>query len=190
MKIVGFVGSPRKKGNTTTIVNEVLRGAREAGAETKIFDLNALHIRGCQACYKCQTPDGKCVQKDDMAQLYDEIFSADAVVLGTPVFMFQVTGQTKIFVDRLFALLYLKDAQTTDFGNKLKAKKAVTVYSQGQPDVNAFASSFDLHEGVLKFLGFDVRQRIVGGGMKTEDAAGGNKAVMEKAYAAGAALLK
>jgi multimeric flavodoxin WrbA len=189
MKVVGFVGSPRKKGNTTTIVNEVLRGAREAGAETKIFDLNALHIRGCQACYKCQTPDGKCVQKDDMAQLYDEIFSADAVVLGTPVFMFQVTGQTKIFVDRLFALLYLKNAQTTDFGNKLKAKKAVTVYSQGQPDVNAFASSFDLHEGVLTFLGFDVRQRIVGGGMKTEDAAAGNKAVMEKAYAAGAALL-
>jgi multimeric flavodoxin WrbA len=124
-----------------------------------------------------------------MAQLYDEIFSADAVVLGTPVFMFQVTGQTKIFVDRLFALVYLKDAQTTDFGNKLKAKKAVTVYSQGQPDVKAFASSFDLHEGVLNFLGFDVRQRIVAGGMRTEDAAGGNKAVMEKAYAAGAALL-
>ena len=46
MKIIGFVGSPRKKGNTTTIVNEVLRGAREAGAETKIFDLNALHIGG------------------------------------------------------------------------------------------------------------------------------------------------
>jgi multimeric flavodoxin WrbA len=119
-----------------------------------------------------------------------QVLHADAVVLGTPVFMFQVTGQTKIFVDRLFALLYLKDAQTTDFGNKLKAKKAVTIYSQGQPDVNAFASSFDLHEGVLKFLGFDIRQRIVAGGMKTEDAAGGNKAVMEKAYAAGAALLK
>ena len=86
MKVVGFVGSPRIKGNTTSIVNEVLRGASEAGAETKIFNLNELGIRGCQACYKCQTPEGKCVQTDGMAPLYDEIFSADAVVIGTPVF--------------------------------------------------------------------------------------------------------
>jgi len=48
MKIVGFIGSPRKKGNTTTIVNEVLRGAQEAGAETKVFNLNQLSIRGCR----------------------------------------------------------------------------------------------------------------------------------------------
>jgi multimeric flavodoxin WrbA len=190
MKIVGFVGSPRKKGNTTTIVNEVLRGAQEGGAETKIFDLNALHIRGCQACYRCQTPDGKCVQKDDMAQLYDEIFSADAVVLGSPVFMLQVTGQTKIFIDRLFALLYLKDGQPGNFRNKIKAKKVVTVYSQGQPDASVFASSFDLHEGVLSFLGFKVQERIVAGGMGTEDAARGNHDVLAKAYAAGAGLLK
>ncbi len=190
MKVVGFVGSPRKKGNTTTIVNEVLRGAGEAGAETKIFDLNALSIRGCQACYHCQKPDGKCIQKDDMTQLYDEVFTADAVVMGTPVFMLQVTGQTKIFIDRLFALLYLKDGQPGNFRNKIKAKKTVTVYSQGQPDAGAFASSFDLHEGVLAFLGFKVQERIVAGGMRAEDAARGNREILEKAYAAGVGLLK
>ncbi len=190
MKIVGFVGSPRKKGNTTTIVNEVLRGAGEAGAETKIFDLNALRIRGCQACYQCQTPDGKCVQKDDMAQLYDEIFTADGVVIGSPVFMLQVTGQTKIFIDRLFALMYLKDGRPGNFRNKVKAKKTVTVYSQGQPDTGIFASSFDMHEGALSFLGFKIQERIVAGGMGPEDAAKRNQAILDKAYAAGAGLLK
>jgi multimeric flavodoxin WrbA len=190
MKVVGFVGSPREKGNTTVIVNEVLRGAKESGAETKIFNLNKLNIRGCQACYKCQTPEGKCVQKDDMAPLYDEIFSADAVVIGSPVFMFQVTGQTKIFVDRLFALLYLKDGQPGNFRNKVRGRKTVTVYSQGQTETGMFAPQFDLHEGVLGFLGFKVQERIVAGGMITEDAAKENKEIMDKAYAAGVGLTK
>jgi multimeric flavodoxin WrbA len=190
MKVVGFIGSPRKKGNTTTIVNEVLRGAQEAGAETKVFNLNQLGIRGCQACYKCQTPEGKCVQKDDMAPLYDEIYSADAVVIGTPIYMFQVTGQTKTFIDRLFAFLYLKDGKPGNFRNKLKGKKTVTVFSQGQPDTSLFASNFDLNEGVLNFLGFKVQARIVAGGMMTEDGAKENTAILEKAYAAGVGLTK
>jgi len=190
MKVVGFVGSPRMKGNTTTIVNEVLRGASEAGAKTKIFNLNELGIRGCQACYKCQTPEGKCVQQDGMAPLYDEIFSADAVVIGTPVFMLQITGQTKTFIDRLFALLYLKDGQPGAFRNKIKGKRTITVYSQGQPEISAFASSFDLNEGVLSFLGFKVEGRIAAGGMASLDSAKSSQSIMDKAYAAGAELAK
>lgn len=190
MKVVGFVGSPRRKGNTTAIVNEVLRGASEAGAETKIFNLNELGIRGCQACYKCQTPEGKCVQTDGMAPLYDEIFSSDAVVIGTPVFMFQVTGQTKTFIDRLFALLYLKDGKPGAFRNKIKGKKTLTVYSQGQPETSLFASSFDLNENVLGFLGFKVEGRIVAGGMSSLDSAKGNQSVMGRAYNAGFELAK
>jgi multimeric flavodoxin WrbA len=140
MKIVGFIGSPRTKGNTATIVNEVLRGALKASAETKVFNLNELGIHGCQACYKCQTPEGRCVQKDAMVPLYDEIYSADAVVIGTPIYMFQVTGQTKIFIDRLFAFLYQKDGKPGNFRNKLKGKKTLTVFSHGQPDSSPFAS--------------------------------------------------
>lgn len=190
MKVVGFVGSPRIKGNTTSIVNEVLRGASEAGAETRIFNLNELSIRGCQACYKCQTPEGKCVQVDGMTPLYDEIVSADAVVIGTPVFMLQITGQTKIFIDRLFALLYLKDGKPGAFRNKIRGKKAVTVYSQGQPETALFASSFDLHEGVLAFLGFKVEERITAGGTASLDSAKNNQTVMDQAYKAGTGLVK
>ncbi|HLZ18285.1 MAG TPA: flavodoxin family protein [Smithellaceae bacterium] len=191
MKIIGVVGSPRKKGNTTTIVNEVLRGASDAGAETKTYHLNALNIRGCQGCYKCQAgPDARCVQKDDMAVLYDDLYSADAIVLGTPVYMFQVTGQTKLFIDRLFALLYLQDGQPGAFRNKIKNKKVVTVYSQGQPDTNLFAPSFDLHENVLGFVGFQLQERIAAGDMRTEDAAEKSPAILKKAYQAGAALAK
>ena len=104
--------------------------------------------------------------------------------------MFQVTGQTKTFIDRLFALLYLKDGQPGAFRNKIKGKKTITVYSQGQPEAGAFASSFDLNEGVLGFLGFKVAERIVAGAMSNLDSAKSSKVIMDKAYAAGTELVK
>jgi len=86
--------------------------------------------------------------------------------------------------------LYLKDGQPGNFRNKLKGKKTVTVFSQGQPDTSLFASNFDLTEGVLGIVGFKVQARIVAGGMRTEDGARENTAILEKAYAAGVGLTK
>jgi multimeric flavodoxin WrbA len=190
MKVVGFVGSPRKSGNTAAVVEEVLRGAQEAGAETSVYNLNQLNIRGCQSCYKCQTPDGKCIQKDDMGKLLDEIYSADAVVIGTPLYMMQVTGQTKVFLDRFFSFLYPVDATPGNFRNKLGGKKAVTVYTQGQPDTDLFSSYLNQMDGTLSFIGFNVQGRVVAGGNRNMDDAKKNSAVMEKAYAVGTALVK
>jgi multimeric flavodoxin WrbA len=190
MKVVGFVGSPRKSGNTAAVVGEVLHGAQDAGAETSMYNLNQLNIRGCQSCYKCQTQEGRCIQKDDMTKLYEEICSADAVVIGTPVYMFQMTGQTKIFIDRFFAFLYPVGDKPGNLKSKLEGKKTVTVYTQGQPEPALFGSYFNHAEGVLNFLGFKVQERIVAGGTRNEMDAKENIPVMEKAYAAGAALVK
>lgn len=190
MKVVGFVGSPRKSGNTAAVVNEVLRGAQDAGAVTSVFHLNQLSIKGCQGCYKCQTPEGRCIQQDDMAKLFDEIYSADAVVIGSPVYMMQVTGQTKLFYDRFFAFMYPADPTPGNFRNKLGGKKAVTVYTQGQPDTSLFGAYFNQMDGTLGFIGFKVLDRIAAGGNRNIDDAAKNAAVMEKAYAAGAAMVK
>jgi multimeric flavodoxin WrbA len=190
MKIVGFVGSPRIAGNTAAVVEEVLRGAQEAGADISVFHLNQLNIRGCQSCYACQKPEGRCIQKDDMAKLYDEIYSADAVVIGSPLYMMQVTGQAKTFLDRFFAFLYPVDSTPGNFKNKLGGKKALTVYTQGQPDTSLFESYLNQMDGTLGFIGFNVQGRIVAGGNRNIDDAKKNGAVMGKAYSAGAALAK
>jgi multimeric flavodoxin WrbA len=183
MKVVGFVGSPRKNGNTARLVNEVLRGAQACGAETQLHFLNEMNIKGCQACRACKKLDGACVQKDDMAPLYDEIKNADAVVIGTPVYMFQMTGQTKLFVDRLYAFL------NNDFTHKLgEGKKTLMIYSQGQVDPSCFQPSFDLNNGVLSLLGFKVQQTIVSAGMSRPDDVLNNKEAMESAYDAGKAV--
>ena len=66
MKVVGFVGSPREGGNTEIMVKEILKRSSENGAETKIFNLNELNIKPCQAGMQCKTNDGVCATDDDM----------------------------------------------------------------------------------------------------------------------------
>jgi multimeric flavodoxin WrbA len=190
MKVVGFIGSPRKSGNTAALVGEVLRGARDGGAETTAYNINQLNIRGCQACYKCQTLDGRCVQKDEMAKLYDEINSADAIVIGTPVYMAQVTGQTKTLIDRFFAFLYPASEAAGNFKSKLGKKKTVTVFTQGQPDPLLFADCFNMTEGILIFIGFDIEKRITAPGTRHQSDAKENAGLMKEAYTAGVELTK
>jgi multimeric flavodoxin WrbA len=190
MKVVGIVGSPRKSGNTGALVGEVLKGALDAGAETVVYNINQLNIRGCQACYKCQTLKGRCVQKDDMAGLYEEIYNADAIVIGTPVYMAQVTSQTKTLIDRFFAFLYPSSETAGNFKTKLGKKKTVTVFTQGQPDPSLFADCFNLTEGILSFIGFDVKKRIIATGTRHLTDAKENTELMKNAYATGVELTK
>lgn len=152
MRIVGFVGSPRKGGSTETVVKSILEGAASRGAETRLYNVAAMDIGGCVACMHCRKNDG-CSQKDDMQKMYEEIASADAVVLGSPIYMFQVTAQMKAFIDRLYPYL------NPDFSSKIK-KRAVLVTLQGNPDTSLFAPYLETTKRILGVLGFHVETTL------------------------------
>jgi multimeric flavodoxin WrbA len=99
MKVVGISGSPRREGNTEILLKEVLRGAEEAGAETRLFILSRMNISPCRHCDGCLA-EGECVVKDDMGLIYPEIESLDALVLASPIFFYGVTAQAKAMIDR------------------------------------------------------------------------------------------
>jgi len=183
MKAIGIIGSPRKKGSTALLVAEALRGLEDGGAETEEYFLNEMNIKGCQGCLACKKPEAVCAVKDDMAVLYDEIRSADAVVIGSPVYMCQMTGQTKLFLDRLFAFMNI------DFTHRLgEGRKTLMIYTQGQTVPELFKSSFNTNKAVLSLLGFKVRDTIVAGGLYDREDILKQKDVMEQAYNAGKAL--
>jgi multimeric flavodoxin WrbA len=99
MKVVGISGSPRREGNTEILLKEVLRGAEEAGAETRLFILSGMNISPCRHCDGCLA-EGECVMRDDMWLIYPEIESLDALVLASPIFFYGVTAQAKAMIDR------------------------------------------------------------------------------------------
>ena len=100
MKVVGFVGSPRKNGNTDVLAQQVLDGAAEAGADVEKFYINEMDFKGCQGCGYCRAKD-ECKLDDDMTKAYDAIRDADGIVFGSPIYFFQLTGQMRLFVHLL-----------------------------------------------------------------------------------------
>ena len=103
MKILGISCSPRKKGNTVSLLEETLRGAAEHGADVELFSVSGKNIRGCDGCYACFTK-GECHIQDDMQPLYEKLIGADGIVFGTPIYMYGMTAQAKAIIDRTFAL--------------------------------------------------------------------------------------
>ena len=98
-RALGIVGSPRRGGNTETLVDAVLAGAAEAGAQVEKVILDELDVRPCRACNACRKT-GACVQQDDMAGLLEQMQRSDVWVLGTPVYWWGPTAQFKAFLDR------------------------------------------------------------------------------------------
>ncbi|MHB8882079.1 MAG: flavodoxin family protein [Thermodesulfovibrionales bacterium] len=99
MKTIAFLGSPRKDGNTELLLNEAIRGIGTAGHTVRTFRLNLMKIRPCQDCGGCEQT-GICILDDDMNALYDEIRTADRIILASPIFFFALSAQTKVLVDR------------------------------------------------------------------------------------------
>ncbi len=99
MKILGFLGSPRKGGNTDTLIDRVFEGARSKNAEVEKIYLSDLKINPCQACFSCEGAK-KCVIPDDMQKIYPKIREATGFVVGTPVYMSNVSALLLNFLDR------------------------------------------------------------------------------------------
>lgn len=100
MEILGIVGSYRESGNTDILVKRVLEGAQNYGINTNYIFLPNFNIKDCIGCEKCKT-NYKCAIKDDMQKIYPLIEKADAVVIGSPTYFYNVTGITKNFLNRL-----------------------------------------------------------------------------------------
>lgn len=98
-RILIISGSPRLHGNSDILCDEFKRGALEAGHEVEKINLGAKKINYCLGCGVCNAT-GKCVQKDDMAEILQKMIKADVIVLASPVYFYAMNGEMKTFIDR------------------------------------------------------------------------------------------
>ncbi len=92
-------GTPRKNGNSEILCNEFQKGAEEAGNYVKRVNLREKEIHYCKGCGVCNSTH-KCVQKDDMAEILDQMVQADVIVMATPVYFYTMDAQMKTLIDR------------------------------------------------------------------------------------------
>jgi multimeric flavodoxin WrbA len=131
MKIYVISGSPKKDGNTETLIHWFCSGAKSKGAEIDFVRAATLKLKtnGCTSCRLCQkNKEYGCVIKDDASEVISKMAAADVVVMATPLYFFAMSAQLKIIVDRMFAL-YKWNNEADTMETAMKGKTLVLLAS-------------------------------------------------------------
>ena len=177
--IVILNGSPRKNGNTSALVKAFSEGAESVGNTVTTFRLGSMNIHGCLGCFGGHsTKDCPCVQQDDMNQIYPAVKAANIVVLASPLYYWNLSGQLRTAIDRLFAL------EEGD-GNLLRGERAsallMSAGGHGSDDVVQY------YDHLLEHLRWEnLGHVLAGGNMDTGDIDG--KPELQQAYDLGRSI--
>ncbi len=183
-QVLVILGSPRRKGNSSTLAAQISRGAKAAGAEVETVFLHALKISPCRGCDTCKKENSRrCAIKDDMQEIYPKLLKADAWVIASPVYWFTMSAQTKIFMDRCYAL-------TAYAENPFVGKRIAIAMSYGDVDpvksgcVNALRTFQD----AFRYTGSKIVGMVYGSATEVGEIAD-NKALMREAEELGKRLV-
>jgi len=151
MKILSILGSPNREGNTAKLLEYYLEGVcnKNHDAENETVFLREKNIAPCMGCNACKGKEANgCIVKDDMQPYYKRLEETDVLIIATPVYWFNMTAQTKTFVDRMYGL---------NFKAFPAGKKLVLLTTYGDHDMFA-SGAINLANSLRKtgeFLGFD-----------------------------------
>ena len=183
--VVGVSCSPRRESNTEVLVERVLEGARDAGAETRLFAFSRMTVAPCKACQACkEAPADRCVIEDDMRPVYEALDNAQGLVLATPIYLDYVTAQAKTFIDRLYC--YIRPPLERWFP---KDVKFALIFTQGHPRAGAYTEMIASVQRILRNY-FDLKtfETIVAEGCDGVEALRGRTGLLRRAYQVGRAL--
>jgi len=182
-KILVVMGSPRKKGNSTTLAQNVIAGAKSNGADVESYCLHEMNIKPCDACEECLRDSvRKCIIDDDMQELYPKLQQADALVIASPIYYCTITAQTKLFIDRWYAFGEGKDNAL--YGTKIGL---ILTYADDDPFASGAVNALRTFQDIFNYLGSHIVSMVYG----TASEAGeikANRELMEKAYKMGQQL--
>ncbi|WP_347490267.1 flavodoxin family protein [Desulfoscipio sp. XC116] len=192
MKILGIVGSPRRNGNTSRLVKEVLQGAAKEGAITELVFLHDYKFTGCRGCEKC-SESCRCVINDDMQKLYPLLLEADGLVLGSPTYFYNVSADMKKFIDRCYSMeVFAKDDRSCWVGisEAMGGKYAVALTVCEQHDEQYMGFTMEALTKPLVDLGYRVIDTVKAVGFLKPGEVSENAGILDKSVTAGKRLAK
>ena len=183
-KILVVQGSPRKKGNSIALAEQIAKGAESVGAVAERIYLHDKNISPCQACYACQRPDSSgCAIDDEMQPIYKKLIDTDCWIIASPVYWFTMSAQTKLFMDRCFALqAYKKDA--------FAGKRIAIAMSYGDTDAfnSGCVNALRTFQDAFKYAGANLVGMVYGSAEKPGEIKS-NQSLMDQAEALGKKLV-
>jgi len=155
MNVFAINGSPRKKWNTATLLENALEGAASRGAATELIHLYDLDFKGCTSCFACKLKGGKsygkCAMNDGLTPVLAKLANADAFLLGSPIYFGTATGEMRSFMERLlFPYLTYTRPPGSLFGRKIPTAFVYTMnVSEQLMKENCYPVHIGLNENVL-----------------------------------------
>ncbi|MCL6459311.1 MAG: flavodoxin family protein, partial [Gorillibacterium sp.] len=165
MQVIAINGGPRKTWNTATLLHEALDGAKSVGADTELIHLYDLNFKGCTSCFACKRKNAKlvghCAMKDDLTDVLEKILQCDVLLLGSPIYFGNITGEMISFFERLlFSNLSYDVGQRSVFQGKVASG---FIYTMNVPEefmkqhnyeavFNHYGSQLQILNGTSEFL--------------------------------------
>ncbi|WP_105614004.1 flavodoxin family protein [Vallitalea okinawensis] len=194
MKVLGIVGSKRKKGNTSTLVQETLKAVRETETEvdTELIFLGDYDINSCHGCEGCKDTF-KCIIKDDMQKLYPLILESSAIVLGSPTYFYNISSDIKAFLERCYNFEVFDDDDRSvwmSVNEAMGGKYAVAIAVCEQDDEKDMGFTAEAMTKPLEALGYRVVDTVKILELFKMNEASKNDKALEQAKKAGEKLAK
>lgn len=172
MKNVVIISStPRVGGNSEILAREFEKGAKESGHNVEFVNLRELNLKYCTACYSCHKT-GKCIIDDGMNELSEKLLKANVIVLATPVYFYSMSGQLKVFIDRL----------VTNY-TKIRAD-IYLIATQWDTDPEIMDNTFEAIRGATKYCFEECEEKglVYGIGLNERGEALKNEEILSQAY--------
>lgn len=188
MKVITFLGSPRKNGNTELLLKEAIRGIVDSGFEVQTFNLNHMKIRPCQDCGACNKT-GICKIKDDMGQIYTAIRESHRFILASPIFFFSLSAQAKIMIDRCQAFWCEKYLLKRPIPGEQYGRKGLLLLVGGMKNEIGFQCAEAIAKAFFRTISVPEHNTLSFTGIDAKGAILEHPTALKDAYKAGKALI-
>jgi multimeric flavodoxin WrbA len=186
IKVLGISGSPHRHGNTETLLDSFLDGAKAAGASVEkviLKDLSYSPCRGCNACHKT----GECVVQDNAITLFEQILVSDCIAVASPIYTMGITAELKGLIDRaqyLWARKFiLKTLYFSD--DHIRRHKGLFISTAGQNWDHVFDSAFPAITAFFNGTGFEYYDNIIANNMDEYKGIKNHPTAMKEAFEKG-----
>jgi len=155
MRLVAFNGSPRKNGNSTRLLQELLRGAHDAGDLIDEYTVKDLVIKDCRGCLRCNIIKRCSLRNDDWEAVSGKILAADRLVFATPVYFHHVSASLKKIIDRFRSFIHVQITETGLLHRPWQnwKKEFILLLTMGSSDARDAQPIIDLFKFMIEILG-------------------------------------
>ena len=189
--VIGISGSPHRHGNTETLLDSFLDGARESGGVVEkviLKELSYTACRGCNACHKT----GECIVQDEAIDLFNRILAADCVAVASPIYSMGITAELKGLIDRTQFIWARKFVlKTLYFPNEqIKRHKGIFISTAGLSWDNVFDAAFPIITAFFNTIGYEYYDNIIANEMDRYNGIRGHPTALKEAFDKGKEVVR